>query len=335
MSVVKQLLRLPLDMKLLGPNLIVIGVAAAVFGRGFAGGAELSTTSEYLVIGTLVLGAAVNFLLVRLALSPVKAMQFVAEQIANGNTTARVKPSIIADPGLARLGLTFNDALEHLAEARERVRRSGARVVFAQENERSKVARELHDSIGQTIAAASLHAAAVVQAVDAPGLQRLENAQEVSRLLRVAMGELRSLSREIHPRVADDLGLPAALESLRRSTMERSRLDIQLSVRDLPEPISLPLASTFYRIAENALRNIELNAAVGTVAICVWSENGVVQMEINDYCIFEGPAGRNLHASLASAGEKLSLLGGELLIERNFRGGTRVTARLKQQLEAA
>lgn len=317
------MLGLSLEMKLLGPNLLVIGVASVLFIGGNPGD----------VFMVLVGGAIVNFVLVRLALRPVKAIQLVAEQVANGNLEARVQPSIIADAGLARLAVTFNETLEYLGAARERVRKRGGRIVYAQEQERARVARELHDSIGQTLAAASYQAAAAASA--ASGHASEEHSLEVSRLLRTAMDEIRNVSRELHPRVADDLGLPAALESLTRSTMDRSLIEVQLSVKGFNEPVSSPVASTLYRIAQEALHNIERSAAAGTVAISVSSEDGLIQLEINDDCLFDGVNGKTVQASLSGAAERLSLLGGELLIESNFLGGTRVIARLKRQLEAA
>lgn len=323
-SLLRKVLRLPLELKLLGPNLVVIGLALA---------ALAGAVSEYILLAVLLAGAVVNFVLVRLALTPVKEMQAVAERVSNGQLDARVHPSIVADEGLARLGMTFNQTMDYLCAARERVRERGARIVYAQELERSRVAGELHDSIGQTLAAASFRAAAAANA--ARGHPAEEHSKEVSLLLRTAMDEIRNVSRELHPRVADDLGLPAALESLMRGTMDRSLIEVKLSVKGFNERISPAAASTFYRIAKEALHNIEGNAAAGTITISISSEGGLIEMEINDDCLFEGPGGKIVQASLAPAAERLSLLGGELLIETNFPKGTRIVARLTRQLEAA
>lgn len=319
---VRRLLQLPLETKLLVPNVIVIGIALAGFAGGMPGAMLLTVA------------AALNFALVRLALKPVNQMQHIAEQVAKGDLSARVLPSPIADAGLTHLAVTFNEALDYLAEARESVRESGARIVYAQERERASVARELHDSIGQTLAAASYHAAAAANA--AAGLPTEEkNALEVARLLRWAMDDLRTVSRELHPRVADDLGLPAALDALTRSTMERSLIDVQLSVKGFNQTVSPAASSMFYRIAQEVLRNIEGSASRGTVVVAITSDNGEILMEIDEACVFDGTDGHAVQSSLAVAAERLSLLGGELLIESTFLGGTKVIARLKGQQEAA
>ncbi len=331
--VVRHLLRLSLEMKLLVPNLAVIAVAILAFAAGMSGNRVVSRPLEYIIVSLLVAGAAINFMLVRLALRPVNAIRLVAEQVANGDLGARVQPSVIADTGLAQLAATFNSTLEYLAESRERMRERGARIVYAQERERASVARELHESIGQTLAAASYQAAAGANELNGgPGAS---NALEVVRLLRTAVDDLRVVSRDLHPRVADDLGLPAALESLARNTMDRSLVDVHLSVNSFNEPISSAAASTLYRIAQAVLRNIECNAGAGTVRLAVSSQTDTIQLEIDDDCTFNGENGKRVQASLGPLAERLALLGGELLVESNLVGGTRVIARLKRQMEAA
>lgn len=330
MKPVHRLLQLSLEMKLLVPNVAVITIAATAF---TAAGRSGSVRLEYLAVLVLVLGAVLNFILVRIALRPVKAMQIVAEEVAGGNLSARVKPSIIADPGLAHLAVTFNETLVYLGQAREEIRERGARIVYAQELERASVARELHESIGQTLAAASYLAGAAANAC--AGSPTEVHCREVASLLRTAMENLRNLSRNLHPRVADDLGLPTALEALARATMGRSLVDVQLSVSGFNEAISSAASSTFYRIARDTLRTIETNMTHGTVTVAIFSDAGRVQLEINDDCIFDGTNGRKLRESLSSQAERLSLLGGDLLVETNLQGGSRVLARLGRQQEAA
>lgn len=331
--VVRHLLRLSLEMKLLIPNTAVILISLLVFASGLSDSAGVNVILEYFVISLLILGASVNFMLVRLALRPIKEIQSIAEQVSSGNIQARVQPSIIADAGLAQLAKTLNETLEYLCEAREKIRERSAKVIYAQDRERMTVARELHESIGQTLAAATYQAAAAAHAVQ--GQPAEEYTLEITRLLRTAIEDLRNVSRELHPRVADDLGLPAALEALTRATMNRSPIDVRLSVKAFDEPISSATGSTIYRIAEQALRNIEANASRGNVRISVSLDGENILLVINDDC--STPVGNNepIHSSLAAQAEKVSLLGGELVVGSNFLGGTRVAARLRRHQEAA
>jgi signal transduction histidine kinase len=330
MRLFRRLLQLPLEMKLLIPNVVVIAIAATAFAT--AHGSD-SLPLEYLAISVLVTGAIVNFMVVRIALRPVKAIQFVAEEVARGNLAARVAPSAIADPNLAHLAVTFNETLEYLGEAREEIRERGARIVYAQERERAGVARELHESIGQTLAAASFQAAAAVKA--AVGHPPEAHCLEVAELLRVAMEDLRNVSRDLHPRVADDLGLPAALDALAHSTMDRSLIDVRLTVKGSNELITSPVSSTLYRIAMETLKSIEANSTHGTVDISLVSDSGAFDLEINYDCTFDSIANQRTRESLGALSERLSLLGGNLTIDTNLDGGMRVRAHLQRQQEAA
>lgn len=326
---IRHLLRLSLEMKLLIPNVAVILISLIAF----KGSVSNETKGlEYLVLSLLIMGSAANFIAVRVALRPVKDMQRVAEDVANGNMNARVKPSIIADVGLSQLGTTLNETLEYMSKARETMRERGAKIISAQDRELVVVARELHESIGQTLAAASYQASAAAHA--ARGEPAEAYSLEITRLLRIAMEDLRNVSRELHPRVADDLGLPAALEALTQATMNRSPLDIELSVKPLDHPISSATGGTIYRIVDQALRSIEANASEGNVRLVVSSDADNLLLEIDDDCS-SASTRQTMHSSLATQAEKVSLLGGELVIGSSFLGGTRVTVRLRRQQEAA
>src|SRR5438045_2677993 len=155
----RSILRVPLEQKLLGANLLIVGVALLVlFAPLHLNPGRL--TDLLVVLTTLTIGALVNFALVRLALRPIKTLEHVARRVSEGRLAERVPPSIVADRDLAQLSATINDMLDKLAAGRERMRTLGAEVVYAEEKERARVAHELHDSVGQSLAAASVQTAA-------------------------------------------------------------------------------------------------------------------------------------------------------------------------------
>ncbi len=215
----RMILGIPLDLKLLGANLIILGVAILVlFGPVRLNPGRLTDT--LVVLAALVLGATVNFALVRLALRPINTLKRVARRVSEGRLAERVPGSIVADRELAQLSTTINDMLDTLAAARDRMRKLGAEVVYAEEKERAKVARELHDSVGQNLAAASFQVAAVAH--DLGDHEASPRLAEVRELLRTAIEESRNVSRSLHPRVTTDLGLPSALRRFTASLRKRS-----------------------------------------------------------------------------------------------------------------
>jgi signal transduction histidine kinase len=333
-SWLRALLGVPLELKLLGANLIILGVAVAVLiapARFLPG----PSTDAYVVIAAMVVGAIVNLSLVRLALRPVKELERVAKMVSEGRLAERVPSSIVADRELSHLSRTINEMLDSLAAGRDRMRKLGAEVVFAEERERSQVARELHDSVGQTLAAATFQIAALAHEIgNHAASARLAGVRE---LLRTALEEIRNVSRSLHPRVATDLGLPTALEALGDATQQRSLVDVQVNVDIAGVVIPAALSATLYRVAQEALRNVERHADAGRAVVTLRARPGYVELEVNDDGRgFDGPLEKKRGESgLAAMKERLSLAGGELHIDTAGDRGTRVIAWVGMDTEAA
>jgi two-component system sensor histidine kinase UhpB len=218
-------------MKLLGANLIIVGVAGLLL----FGPVQLQPTrltDAYIVVAALILGATVNFVLVRLALGPIESLERVARWVSEGRLAERVPASMVADHELTRLSKTINEMLDSLAAGRERMEKLGAEVIYAEERERSQVAQQLHDSVGQKLADASFQIAAAANEMKSDA--RAIRLADARALLRAAIEEIRNISGSSHPHVVADLGLPRALERLGDTTRERSLIKLRSTV-DIPE----------------------------------------------------------------------------------------------------
>lgn len=227
-------LEVPLELKLIGANLVIVAVAGLLlFGPVELQPARL--TDAYIVVVALILGATVNLVLVRLALGPIESLERVARWVSAGRLAARVPTSIVADHELARLSKTINEMLDSLAAGRERVETLGAEVIYAEERERVQVAKELHDSVGQKLADASFEIAASTNEMESDvRATRLANARA---LLRAAIEEIRNISGSSHLHVATDLGLPRALENLGGVThsLSNARSTVDIPVGLVPD----------------------------------------------------------------------------------------------------
>ena len=134
------ILAVPLELKLLGANLLIVGVALLLmFGPVQLQPSRL--TDAYIVVAVLMLGAAVNVGLVRLALRPLKAIERVATWVSQGRLGERVPTSIVADHELARLSRTINEMLDSLAADRKRIEMLGAELPSGAEKEGSQASR--------------------------------------------------------------------------------------------------------------------------------------------------------------------------------------------------
>ena len=333
-SWLRAILAIRLQAKVLGANLIILGIAAAAL-WALPGARAVRPQDLVIVLGALAAGACVSYALVRVALKPVDDLERIARRVSQGRLSERVPPSLVADPGLAHLATTMNEMLDILAASRERMRKLGADVVYAQERERAQVARDLQDSVAQTLAAASFQIAAAINDIGRDtGATYLTDARD---LLRTALEEIRNVSRSLYPRVAEDLGLPAALEALGDATRQRSLIDVKVHTDIVGVIIPVPLFTTLYRVAQESLRNVEKHADAGTATISLSARPGLVELEISD----DG-SGFDSRVTTARANsalerirERLSLAGGELHIDSTRDSGTRVVARIRMETEAA
>ncbi|HJP60282.1 MAG TPA: histidine kinase [Gemmatimonadaceae bacterium] len=212
-------LEVPLDMKLLGANLIIVIVAGLLlFGPIQLQPARL--TDAYIVVFALIIGATVNLLLVRLALGPIESLERVARWVSEGRLAERVPASIVADHELARLSKNINAMLDSLAAGRERVERLGAEVIYAEERERAQVAQELHDSVGQKLADASFEIAASKNETKSEA--RAARLAKARMLLHAAIEEIRNISGSSHLHMPADRGFPQSLDTLNGVTARHS-----------------------------------------------------------------------------------------------------------------
>jgi len=328
----RAVLGVPLEQKVLGANFVVLASALALLVSPVNGG-QVQWADLSVLFAALTFAAMASYALIRIALRPVKELERIARKVSLGRVGERVPASLVADPDLAHLASTMNEMLDNLSAGRKRMANLAAEVVYAQEKERAQVARDLHDSIGQTLAAASFQIAA---AANQESLAEVRTQLAPARdLLRDSLEEIRNVSRSLHPRVADDLGLPAALRGLADLTRQRSLIDVRVENRLDGAPIPPALSSTLYRVAQEALRNVELHADAGTALVSLSTRPGLVELEVSDDgCGLDG-ALEKVQASpvLARMRQRLSLAGGDLHILSTPDCGIRVIARGKLEVE--
>ncbi len=328
----RRVLGVPLVAKLIGANVVIVAAAVVAHSLVASGSGRFDMVT---VVVALAVGSVVNFFLVRVALRPIDDLEDLAERVSVGDFSARGIPSPFADAALLRLGNTVNGLLDSLAAERRRIQDLGAEVVYAQDAERARVSRELHDSIAQTLAAARFQLTAAGTEAQGELRNRLAAA---SSLVGAALEEVKNVSYSLHPRVAEDLGLEAALETLARQVEDRSGIEVQVTSMVAGAPIPVNIAATLFRVAQEALRNIEAHSHAKLATVDVMSHNGSIRVEVaDDGCGFDPasvrfPAARS---ALASVKDRVTLAGGILNIVSAPNGGTRVTAELNTMRAAS
>ena len=327
-------LRVPLFYKILLANSVIV-VLGAVAGTSLSqhllrpGPDEVSPRLFVVILalaGVLVT-VLVNAWILRLALIPLRLLEATAAQVQAGDFDARVPASTVTDPELEDLTSTFNSMLDNLEVYSRRLRDVAARALNAEEEERKRIARELHDDTAQTLAALLIRLRLVRSA---SGAARDEEFEQFRLQLGEALERIRRFARGLRPPALDEFGLVPALESHVRALSETVGIPIRMEA----EPLTLELSSqselVLYRIVQEALSNAVRHASPQHIHLAI-SEEGenVVVVVTDDGTGFSRSATRDSDGrglGLFGMEERAGYVGGRVEITSRLGVGTAVRA---------
>ncbi len=230
---------------------------------------------------------------------------------------------------IASIAIENAQLLEQVRESRESLRVLTHRLVDSQENERRRIARELHDELGQTLTGLKMQLEEALRSTPEAARKSLVEAQSQAAEL---MAQIRALSLELRPSILDDLGLlPALLSQVDRySTLTKMQVDFKQSgLEDQRFPAAVETAT--YRLVQEALTNAARHAQVKRVSVRILAKDGVIHVLVED----KG-AGFDPNEALAAAGssgligmrERVLSLEGQFSVESTPGEGTRVLAEI-------
>lgn len=320
--VATRLLHVPLFYKILLANSAIVAVGAVV-GTVLTVWHVHAYPDDYhyeliLVFGLagLTLSSLVNFAVLRLALRPLDRLQATVDRVRAGELSARVAPSRLDDERFARLGETFNLMLAAQADAEQDLRRLSQRILEAQEDERQRVARELHDQSAQslTMMLVRLH---MLEKSGEPEQARMQ-VQELRKLTAQALEDIRRIALELRPKILEDLGLSEALawrvDEMNASGAVKATLTTVGVDRRLPKDVELVL----YRVGQEALTNIARHAKATSVGVVLQRAASSVSLTITDDGKGFDPAQVLIERrglGLSGMRERLALVGGAIKID--------------------
>lgn len=229
--------------------------------------------------------------------------------------------------------------LEALVQKRTAaLREMSMRLLHAQDEERRRISRDLHDSVGQSLAAAKMSVAQMTQGSAARTPEAFAQLEEV---LETCLQETRTLSYLLHPPILDEVGFFSAAKWYVDGFAERSGMRVNLEVPPSPKRLGLPLETALFRILQESLTNVHRHASSTTVDIRLELTPTHVVAEVRDYGQGIAPEvlghfksnGTGSGLGLAGIRERISELGGRLEIEP-ATPGTRVRASAPLPCEA-
>jgi two-component system sensor histidine kinase UhpB len=325
------ILRLPLILKVLIANSVIVGFGAFV-GTWLTESVTSSSDNHrafdlplalFFTLVGVTLSALVNYAVLRAAFAPLVLLQGTAAAVRAGKWQARAGHSVFSDPQIERLADTFNTMLDTVEQRNLQLQKISGQVISAQEDERKRIARELHDQTAQSLTNLLIRLKLLEKTKSLEDLR--VGVEQLRSLVTETMEDVRELSRSLRPTLLDDYGLVAALESYvaglqRRLSLQVDFVTVGLMGERLPSEVEL----VCYRVAQEALTNVVKHANARHILVELRRTLALVTVQVKD-------DGRGFELDHPTSGlglvgmrERAQLVGGKLHIGSVAGLGTEV-----------
>jgi two-component system, NarL family, sensor histidine kinase UhpB len=272
-----------------------------------------------LVVGLAALGG-VNWWWTARLLRPLSELRRAVERRHIADATDRV--AVRGSAEVAALATSYDQMLDRLHDER----RAAARAALeAQEAERSRVASELHDEVGQALTGVLLRLSVLGDRLPPPAACELTEMRET---VRITLDEVRTISTRLGPGLLRDLGLLAALRALARDAQSAAGVDVRL---DLPARVHLDDQRELvcYRVVQEALTNVMRHSGATRAWISMRADERALRLEVRDDGTWApGPPG----SGLAGMRERAHLVGGTLTVDHDDPVGTCVVLEMPSEV---
>ena len=227
----------------------------------------------------------------------------------------------------------YSQLLEQSQHMQEQLRLLSRQLLLAQEEERKKISRELHDEIAQTLTGINVRLATLKTeaTVNTKGLQN--KISRTQRMVEKSVDIVHRFARELRPTVLDDLGLIPALHSFVKNFSKQTRIHIRLTVFAEVEKLDNAKRTVLYRVAQEALTNVARHAQASRVDVSIRKLLGAVRMKIKDNGkSFKAQrvmhSKRNIRLGLIGMRERVEMVGGRFSVESAPGKGTTIRAQI-------
>ena len=276
------------------------------------------TEAVVLSVGLLVM-LLVNLLVIRRAFAPLDRLRRLMSSVDLLSPGQRLE--ITGPTEVRELGAVFNEMLHRLEQER---RQSGWNALRKQEEERKRVARELHDEVGQALTAVMLQIGRLVRRAPRELEDELSEALETTRQ---SLDDVRRIAKQLRPEALDDLGLIPALSALIATFAERAGLRVYHRLPETLPPLGDEAELVFFRVAQESLTNAARHAESTRIDLTLERVARHLILRIRDYG--QGINGSQSGDGIRGMRERALLIGADLSIAAVRGIGTEVTLTFK------
>ena len=290
---------------------------------------DLTLQLLLMTLGVSAVGIAAATFLAWLLTRPIIDLVGTTRRVGRGDRDARA--TVWAEDEIGALADSFNLMIDEIEDSRkayavsEGIRaRLLEQLIGAQEDERKRIARELHDGVGQSLSSMVLGLTLLERSDDMPATLRGQ-AVDIRRMSAETLDQVRRIGRELRPSVLDDLGLAAALERyVADFRIQHPGIETELHCQ-LPDRLEPAVETALYRVVQEAMTNVARHSGARTLGVLISERSGVIRTIIEDDGTgFDPEAERRNGESVGIHGmvERIEILAGRLDIESSSAGTT-------------
>jgi signal transduction histidine kinase len=285
------------------------------------------------IIGLIIVASVVSLGVQRVT-DPIQNLVVQTRQVAAGDYDAQVTLSRIKE--IRELGSAFNEMVQQIGKYRAGIRQYVADITKSQEEERKRIARDLHDDTVQSLIAIGQRIELVKGVADHP-VEVRSRLTEVRSMVTSAIASVRQFSRDLRPLALEDLGLAAAMQYLVNQLAQSEGIEVNLEIEGEVVGLASDLEIAIYRILQEALNNVKKHAQATEVNVEIRFTKRQIRLIVHDNGQgFEVPESVTDLASNGSFGvmglhERAQLFGGEVAVRSQPQQGTLIEMIIPRQ----
>jgi two-component system sensor histidine kinase UhpB len=307
--------------------IIVGAVVGTIVTRHLSALGDLKLIALFSILGILLV-LLVNYWIIKFALEPLRELRNIVTQVRLEQLVLDDPQKSYKDQDIQELVEAVNAMLRNLASRTYQLRTLSERAINAQEEERKRIARLLHDDTAQSISTLIIHLEQIENSLSEAQSDLRERIKKERLLATEILEELRKNIWDLRPSILDDLGLAPAIRWYARTKLKEQHIQVEFQFNDETKPLGGPNEILLFRIMQEAVSNILHHSKASKVAIRLCQDGNQICFEVEDNGLgfdvseTEGLAFSRKQFGLLGIRERTSLVGGSFEVQSSPGTGT-------------
>jgi two-component system sensor histidine kinase UhpB len=276
----------------------------------------------------IVISLLLDIIILQAALQPLRDLRRTVNRIKLGQAEVNQLALADTDPDIHHLSTALNSLITQLETSNTQLRMLSERAINAQEEERKRIARSLHDDTGQSLSSLIINLERLENRIPGDNDELVERLRSIRQMAADSLECLRSIIYDLRPAILDDLGLLPAIRWYARTNLEQVGIQVELEFPDELPSLPQPLTTTLFRITQEGVNNIIRHSQAKKACISLGVRENEVYLRIEDDGLGFDPKKINddaigtQHWGLLGIQERTELVGGKMSITSDPEHGT-------------